>query len=351
MASDFKRKSLIAAAVLAATGAAAAARVLPTQGAAPHQTGTARLVGATGASAEGVPSLSHVFVIIGENTSYTEVTPSRAPYINDVLKPESAWLTTYSALHGGSLADYIGMTSGQYQLCDVNDDQPYQQHCHQSIPNLFGQLDAQGVSWKEWSESSANPCDFYDSGTDWAFDIYTTHHNPAVYYDNVTGGTYQDFVAPNNECLTNVVPMGSTAPDNTSVFDADLKTGNVPRFNFVIPNDCEDGHDICGRSLDTVGQFDAFLKREVPKIMASPAFDANSVIIVTYDEWDDSPLPPPGDHRVVFMVTGAPVQPGVYAGGPYAHYSFLRTMEDAFGLRGHILAASKALPINTIWKP
>jgi hypothetical protein len=171
-----------------------------------------------------------------------------------------------------------------------------------------------------------------------------------MYYDNIEGGVYQDNIAPSPECLTNVVATGTTKPNDMSWFNKALATGDVPRFNFVIPNDCQQGHDICGHSTDTVGQFDRFLAREIPKIEASPAFDANSVIIVTYDEWGDQPPPPAGDHRVVFLALGRPVNPGVYTSGPYNHYSFLRTMEDAFSLKGHLKHARTAKPINTIWK-
>ncbi len=217
---------------------------------------------------ERVPQLSHVFFLIGENTSYQDVTAARAPYIVNRLKPRAAWLTDYSALHSGSTSDYIGLTSGQYLPCDVQDVNPNHK-CHQDIPNLFSQLDQRGVSWKEWNESAANPCDFYDPGTDWSANIYGVHHNPALYYDNIEGGVYQDNIAPSPECLSNVVATGTTRPDDMSWFNTALKSGDVPRFNFVSPNDCQQGHDICGRSTDTVGQFDSFLAHEVPRIEAS----------------------------------------------------------------------------------
>jgi hypothetical protein len=39
----------------------------------------------------------------------------------------------------------------------------------------------------------------------------------------------------------------------------------------------------------------------------------------------------------------------VYA-STYNHYSFLRTLEDGFGIAGHPANAATASPINTIWK-
>jgi hypothetical protein len=43
------------------------------------------------------------------------------------------------------------------------------------------------------------------------------------------------------------------------------------------------------------------------------------------------------------------VRPGVYDGS-FDHYSFLRTLEDGFGLDAYLGHAAGAAPINTIWK-
>jgi hypothetical protein len=43
------------------------------------------------------------------------------------------------------------------------------------------------------------------------------------------------------------------------------------------------------------------------------------------------------------------VRPGVYDGS-FDHYSFLRTLEDGFGLDTYPGHAAGAAPINTIWK-
>ena len=73
----------------------------------------------------------------------------------------------------------------------------------------------------------------------------------------------------------------------TSVDDGYLvrrTSGDVPRFNMVLPNGCEDGEANCKPVNNRYTQFDDFLAREVPKIEASPAFGRDGVIIVVYDE-------------------------------------------------------------------
>lgn len=297
---------------------------------------------ATGRSA--VPAFGHVFVIVGENTSLSQLTPANAPYLNGVLKPNAAWIENYRALADGSLADYIGMTSGQFTQCEVNNGKPHR--CQQDVNNLFHQLDVAGIGWKEWMESATNGCDYYDSGTDWAKNVYGAHHDPAIYYKNIEGGSYSEARRPAQECITHVVPTGTTAPNDTSYLDNALAAGNVPRFNMIIPNDCEQGHDACGTN-NPVGQFDSFLKREIPKIQSSPAFGPNSVIFVTYDEGGDKPIP----HRytVLLAALGPPVQPGVYD-GPVGtnHYSLLRTLEQGLGRR-LLRGAKTAASIGPIW--
>jgi hypothetical protein len=301
---------------------------------------------------EGVPRFGHVFLLIGENTSLSQDNPRNAPYLVSRLKPRAAWLTNYFGIHGGSLSDYVAMTSGQFRRCDVNDDFPYNPNtgkptCAQRIDNLFHQLDRANVPWLEWNESMPNPCAFFDTGTDWAKDIYTTHHNPAVYFDDVEGVRYSENFnqAPKRECIRRVIATGSTGPNDMSTFNRVLGSGRVARFNMVIPNGCEDGHDPCGGNR--VRQFDLFLRREVPKIEASPAFGRDGLILITYDEWGDST---PHNHRVALLALGPKVRAGVYSRGPFNHYSLLRTIEDGFGIARHLRHAARARPITRIWK-
>lgn len=298
----------------------------------------------TRATSEGVPSFGHVYEIVGENTSLSQITARHAPYLTGTLKPQAAWLRDYHSLrHTSSLGDYIGLTSGQFTRCEANNALP--NRCHQNVPNLFGQLDAAKLPWREWNESADNACDFVDHGAGWAKNIFSAHHSPAVYYTHITGGRYDEAIRPKTECLHKDLPMGTTAPNDTSRFDHALKTGRVGRFNLVVPNDCENGHDPCG-TKDAVKEFDSFLAREVPKIEGSPAFGTNGLILITWDEGADPPLEP--THPLALAI-GPQVQPGVYKQGPFTHYSLLRTVEDGFSL-SHLGAARQAQPIKQIWK-
>ena len=125
-----------------------------------------------------------------------------------------------------------------------------------------------------------------------------------------------------------------------STFDARLTTGDVARFDMIIPNDCENGHDRCG-THDSVRQFDDFLAREVPKIQASPAFGADGLIIVVWDEGADPPLDPA---HVGAALMGPRVTPGACDAQRLTHYSLLRTLEDGFGITRHLAHAARPRP-------
>ncbi len=317
--------------------------------------GATGLVGTAGARAalpaEGVPAFGHVFVIVGENTELIQVNPVDAPFLMGAVKPQAAWLTDYFAVTHYSESNYAAMTSGQFTACEQQDGSPAS--CHQNVDNLFHQLDSAGITWQSWMESMPAPCELSKTGSDAALNVYAPKHNPAVLYDDIegTGGVWSA-TGPSSECLTRDIPAGTTGPNDMSWFNANLSAGTVARFNLVVPNECEDGHDNCLPPGNKVSQFDDFLAREVPRIAASPAFGSDGVIVILYDEGVLT-----GPHyadkfgnggNVVFAVLSPLAAPELY-GGAFDHYGFLRTMEDGFRLGDYLGNASLAAPINTIW--
>jgi phosphatidylinositol-3-phosphatase len=314
-----------------------------------------------------LPGFSHVFVIIGENTELVQINKNSTPYLWSTFKPDAAWLTNYWAISHFSTSDYVAMTSGQYTPCEQFDYPPAR--CHQDVPNLFNQLTDAGISWTAWNESMAEPCALVNNGSSKTLNAYAVKHDPAVYYDGVVriGGVW-DPEHRSQLCLDHVLGTGDPeAPNDMSAFEDALASGDVPAFNYVVPNMCEDGHDTCPPNPPSAtGQFDQFLAREVPQILASPAFDENSVVIVTYDEgastaggggsnggtpcqpWETCPDAFHGGGRVAFAVQGDLVRAGVYAEFG-SHYGLLRTLEEGFGLTTFVGAANEADPITAIW--
>ena len=184
--------------------------------------------------------------------------------------------------------------------------------------------------------------------------FYTTG-NPPILFDDIEGpGGVWSPTTPSQECLASDVPAG-TAASGMATFNADLATGQVARFNMVIPNGCDDGEANCKPVNNRYTQFDDFLAQEVPKIEASPAFGSNGVIIVVYDEDERAGGIAPkngfgsGGH-VVCAIISPLATAGTY-GQTYYHYSLLRTLEDGFGLAPYLGNANAVTPITSIWRP
>ena len=136
-------------------------------------------------------------------------------------------------------------------------------------------------------------CYFINAGVNDDLNPYAVNHNPGGLLPRrrrrlllTTDGDHGNLSAP---CQTKVIPMGGTGPNDTSAFEAAAATDLTPRFNDVVPNMCEDGHDNCNTSKGgTIKQFDDFLAREVAAVQASASWKAgNDVIVVVYDEGQD----------------------------------------------------------------
>ena len=316
--------------------------------------GLARGAQATSGKVEGVPAFGNVFVIIGENTDYSQVTKNNSPFLIGTVKPQSAWLTNYWATTHYSESNYVAMTSGQFTACEQADGSIAS--CHQDVPNLFNQLDVTygPGAWTSWMESMPSPCDVSSFGSDAGLNKYRAKHNPALVYDDVAGSWNAGVLTPSTECLTQDIAAGSTGPNNMDTLNAALTTGTgISRFNYIVPNECEDAHDNCKPVGSPELQFDAFLAREVPQILSSPAFGSNGVLIITFDEADtkspNNAIKFGNGGQIVFAVMSNLANVGSY-GNLWNHYSLLRTLEDGLGVSGHVGNADTATPINTIWK-
>jgi len=306
--------------------------------------------------AEGVPAFGHVFLIIGENTTYSHLTATNAPYLLGTIRPHSAWLTSYYGATHWSQANYVALVTGQFTACEQKDGGAA---CHQNTGNLFHQLDLAGLTWKVWLEAGTAKCDTGSGGrctsdTPCPLTGFYTTGNPPILFDDIEGpGGVWSPTTPSAECLANDIPAG-TATDGMSTFNADLATGQVASFNMVIPNGCSDGEATCKPVNNRYTQFDDFLAREVPKIEASPAFGSNAVIIVTYDEDERAGGIAQkngfgsGGHVACAIISPLAIA-GAY-GQTYYHYSLLRTLEDGFNLGGYLGNANAVTPIARIWR-
>lgn len=335
-----------------------------------------------------LPAVHHVFVLMLENQSYavTFGRNSPAPYLAQTLPAQGALLTEYYAIAHASLGNYIALVSGQAaneatQLdCPTFED--FRARAHglddhgqlagigcvypRIVPTLPDQLEAAGLTWRGYMEDMGrNParepatCGHVPVGrretTQMASvaDQYAARHNPFVYFHSI--------IDDQARCDAHVVSLKLLPQDLQSA-------ATTPNYVFITPNLCNDGHDapcVDGRrgGLDAI---DAFLREWVPLITGSPAYQADGVLIVTFDESDgagpdgssaccgERPLPGakykpgfggPGGGRIGAVVLSPFVKPGTISAVPYNHYSLLRTVEAIFALPALGYAADTQLTV------
>ena len=347
--------------------------------------------------------IRHVFVIVLENEGYavTFRAHSEAPYLATTLVRSGVLLDHYFATGHFSLDNYLAMISGQAATPETRDDcetyadfvatgttadgQAIGRGCvyPASVRTLADEMDSVHRSWRGYMEDMGNdpareaascghpPLNAVDptqvaeapSPRVPAGDQYAARHNPFVYFHSIIDSP---------ACAANVV--------NLERLTEDLKAEpTTPALAFISPNLCHDGHDAPCVNGEPGGlsSADAFLRRWVPRIMASPAYQQGGLIVITFDEGEAGIAPGAdggrvetypgekccrqqpgpnlaafpqtqrdGDATVVFQDYGgdrvgavlvSPLLRGnVVAATPFNHYSLLRTLEDLFGVGGHL---------------
>lgn len=311
----------------------------------------------------------HVFVIVLENEPFeaTFGEHSLAPYLAHELPRQGALLTRYFAIGHLSLDNYIAMISGQAPNHETQED------CHvfsefarskpgfdrngqirghgcvypADVKTLADQLQDAGLTWKGYMEDmGADPAregaacghakigEVDETNHASAGDQYADKHDPFVYFHSI--------IDDEATCAAHVVNLDALSMDLRSV-------ATTPNFSFITPNLCHDGHDAPCRNGEPGGlvSADRFLRDWVPRILASPAFRQDGLLIVTFDEGTDAaaccgetrpagaPQPGrfgPGGGRTGAVVLSPFVEPGTVSDLPYNHYSLLRSIEDWFGL-------------------
>ena len=392
--------------------------------------------------------INHILLIEFENEGYeaTFGPGSPATYLNGTLRPKGELLQNYYAIGHNSLDNYIAQVSGQAPTEDTQADcadngfafanvTPGTPDANQaanpgqvdgegcvypaSVPTIASQLDAKYppnktthvAAWRAYDQDMGNtpardggapdPTGGTDCGhpaigaTDTAevatpSDQYTTRHNPFVWFHSIIDNTA--------ECDANVVPLGTLGPNGTPSpaghLASDLKSEKTtPRFGFITPNLCDDGHDgTCAGPNSTGGHAggltgaDEFLRAWMPLILSSPAYKhGDMLVVITFDESDvggagaanaccneqpgpnthapgdagdssDGEAPGGGQIGALLLNPKYVVAGSTDTTGSYNHYSALRSYEDLLGLtkggvdgEGHLgfAAAAGLTPFGT----
>jgi acid phosphatase len=296
------RIAAVAAATLAVLSAGVAIHRVGDAATAKSATPEAPCVGAPAPT-----GYSHVIVIVEENHSLGQV-QKQGPYETQLAK--SCGLA--SAMYGEtypSLPNYMAMTSGGIPSGIAGHDCTPGGSCTSGTASIFSQT----KSWKVYAESMPSNC--YKKNT--SNGLYVPRHTGAPYYTTLTG------------CSTSDVPLGTTS---SGAFQADLASGNLAQFSFVVPNTTNDAHGGC------LSCADQWLSTWVPMIVSSPAYqNGSTALFITYDTDAKN-----AGNQVYTAVVAPSVNPGTVVSTTYNHYAMLRTIEDLLGLSGHLGAANSA---------
>lgn len=335
-----------------------------------------------------IPRLDHAFVIVMENHAYGQIIDNpNAPFINEYANTANLAANYYGVGHP-SLTNYLEIVGGS-NFGVINDNNPdwHNKTCTSNLvmnqaalegaPNICpiagagldgetpavdttnegtpdapvyndplspahtvaktiaDQLVEAKKSWKSYQE---NLPAFGADNVNWSDGLltdataspvygvphlYAVKHNPFAYFANVQQGTN-----PKNS-LNNI--------QGFEALYADLKSGEVPHYALIAPNQCHDQHGRgtkevgpgCSNDAGTIAQGDATVKELITAIKASPAWsEGNNVIVVVWDENDYGSEP----NQVVTIVDTNYGSKGVKSTEKYNHFSLLKTLEAGFGL-------------------
>jgi phosphatidylinositol-3-phosphatase len=317
--------------------------------------------------------VKHVFLIALDSPGYDDAfgAQSKMPYLANTLRPQGELLPNYSLLTDTGLPNYIAMVGGQSPNALTSKNcTTYQEFPGSAMPDRSGNVPGDGCvypaqainvadqlfsarfSWGAYMEdmgkpepvaqgqtAPANPpqdCVHPDSGTqDQTQDVrtadpstgyagsgYAARHNPFVYFHSLL-----DL----GSCRQHDLPLDQ--------LPGALASG-TPNLTFISPNLCDSGEPTeCNADVKDPGpaQADAFLSQWVPKILASPAYQQDGVLIITFGE----ATPAVNGAPVGTLLISKFLTPGSTDTGAFNPDSIFRTVEDLFGLQ-HIAAGARA---------
>jgi hypothetical protein len=328
----------------------------------------------------------HIFFIMMENHWYSQIIGNQrdAPFINRLAGRANLETNYYGVTHP-SMPNYLATISGSFQ--GIWDDcragasvtcppeefvpgsgdgtaghylTPAQIASASSTPHLFGgrnlvdQLESHDLTWRAYMQSIPS----VGSQVEYAptvqtpngpvtVELYAQKHDPFMYF--------RDINHPGSPRLRQIVPFAHR-------FARALRTGDVPNFVWISPDQCHDMHGTDPASAALVGLpkcgypdsgldhgaiqlGDRFLRRTVGMITHSRVWQTtNSSIVITWDENDYSgfkgtPTSPHGRHgvtlgggRVALIVLNS------HGGGHHTvstfanHYNLLATIEHEWHL-------------------
>jgi len=296
--------------------------------------------------------IQHVFVISLASSGFDAAfgTAPQMPYLATALRPQGLLLSGYSLLDKAALPNSIATVSGQPPNPQTAADCPAYtafpagakagksgivsgSGCVYPVETLTfaDQLVGASLRWHAYMEgmtdATGQPDTCVQPEPD-AADVptaggYAARLNPFIFFHSLL-----DL----GDCSENDVPLPELEKDLR-------KIETTPNFSYISPNLCNVG--ISGQcpagAPDGAAGADAFLAAVVPKILASPAYRKDGLLIVNFGQVNpgvpvDPAVPAADQLEVGALALSRFVAPGATDAVAYDPYSLLRTFEDLFDL-------------------
>ncbi len=275
------------------------------------------------------PTFAHVFLVIEENHSFSDVIGnSSMPYLNSLASAYGLATQYYADAHP-SLPNYFMLTVGAGTSITGSAGDAYAGVVTQD--NVVRALTATGKTWKCYAESL--PSVGYLGGDSGA---YLQHHVPFVYFSDVQNSPAQ---------ASNVVPFTQLA--------ADMANNSLPDYAFIVPNVNDDAHN-CPAGLSTctsdqmLAAADQWLSTNISPLLTSTSFQ-NSLLMITFDEAEDTDTEHGGGH-VPAVIVSSLAKAGYQSTTLYQHESTLRLMMEGLGVTDLPGAAATAPQMTEFFK-
>ncbi len=258
---------------------------------------------ASGSGQVSIPAFKHVYLVVMENKSYSEVVGSnQAPYINSLIA-RYGLATNFFAVGHPSEPNYVAMVAGGTD--GVASDGAY----NLNGQSLFSELTAAHKTWHVYEQSYPGNCYTGSSAGPTADGpgfpgLYARKHNPAISFMSISHD-----------------PSLCAQISDLRTFDP-----SAADFEMIVPNQYNDMHS-APPSGTAVMAGDSFLAHFMPSILNSPAF-ADSAVFITWDEGRGGS----GGGQVATIVASPNMTAGFKSNTSYTDYSLLRTIEQAWGL-------------------
>jgi hypothetical protein len=306
--------------------------------------------------------IKHVFVISLTSPGYEESlgAASQMPYLSGTLRPQGELLGGYTLLDENALANSIAAIAGQppnpqtASGCPTYSDFPPSARAAKSgalhgsgcvypveTLTLADQLTSARFAWRGYMEGmvdeTGKPDTCVHPGSGEAEPPvpggYSASQNPFAYFHSL-------------------LDLGDCAIDDVSIetLGADLgKADRTPNYSFIAPTPCDSGApgQCVAGTPEGPAAADAFLAKWVPRILASPAYKADGLLVVAFDaaappgaEAATAPAPAANPLQVGALLLSPFVAKGSTDSGAYTPYALFRTSEELFGLQPIAMGAN-----------